>query len=118
MRRLCNGTIPFRNRWRLRCARVFLMLGTVLQVAFQAIHARGDVFQRIGIGETQIAFRVGAKVDTGCDPHPRFFENAAPGRYSVKPMLRAAASRRQVTGELYRGEWHDVGTLERLRALE
>ena len=49
--------------------------------------------------------------------HPRFFASAVPGRYSVKPMLRAAARRRQVTGEIYRGEWHDVGTMERLRAL-
>jgi MurNAc alpha-1-phosphate uridylyltransferase len=50
--------------------------------------------------------------------HPRFFELAAPGRYSVKPMLRAAAANRQVTGEMYRGEWHDVGTLDRLQALQ
>jgi MurNAc alpha-1-phosphate uridylyltransferase len=50
--------------------------------------------------------------------HPRFFASSAPGRYSVKPMLRAAAGRRQVTGEIYRGVWHDVGTLERLQALD
>ena len=49
--------------------------------------------------------------------HPRFFDPAPGGRFSVKPMLRTAAALQQVTGELYRGEWHDVGTRERLQAL-
>jgi len=49
--------------------------------------------------------------------HPRFFDSAPGGRFSVKPMLRTAAALQQVTGEMYRGEWHDVGTQERLQAL-
>jgi MurNAc alpha-1-phosphate uridylyltransferase len=36
----------------------------------------------------------------------------------LAPLLRQAAERRQVSGELYRGLWQDVGTLERLRELE
>ena len=46
--------------------------------------------------------------------HPRFFASAPGGRYSVVPMLRAAAAQRHVTGEIYRGVWHDIGTSERL----
>ena len=49
--------------------------------------------------------------------HPRFFKSAPGGRYSVVPMLRAAMALTQVTGEIFRGEWHDIGTLERLEAL-
>ena len=49
--------------------------------------------------------------------HPRFFESAPGGRFSIKPMLRTAAALQQVTGELYRGEWHDIGTVERLQVL-
>jgi MurNAc alpha-1-phosphate uridylyltransferase len=49
--------------------------------------------------------------------HPRFFESAPGGRYSIVPLLRTAAALQQVTGEIFRGEWHDIGTLERLEAL-
>ena len=50
--------------------------------------------------------------------HPRFFESAPGGRYSVVPMLRSAMALQHVTGEIYRGAWHDVGTLERLGMLQ
>ena len=36
----------------------------------------------------------------------------------LAPLLRAAADRRLISGELYRGLWHDVGTRERLAELE
>jgi MurNAc alpha-1-phosphate uridylyltransferase len=49
--------------------------------------------------------------------HPRFFDSVPGGRYSVVPMLYAAAALQQVTGEIYTGIWHDIGTLERLEAL-
>ena len=49
--------------------------------------------------------------------HPRFFASAPGGKYSVVPMLRAAAALRHVTGEVYRGDWHDIGTPERLEHL-
>lgn len=49
--------------------------------------------------------------------HPRFFESAGSGRFSVVPMLQEAMAKRQVTGEIYKGAWHDIGTLERLEAL-
>ncbi len=49
--------------------------------------------------------------------HPRFFENVEAGCFSVVPLLRQAASARLVTGELYRGDWHDIGTAQRLEGL-
>lgn len=49
--------------------------------------------------------------------HPRLLADCRPGRFRLAPLLRAAASRRQVTGELYSGLWSDVGTPERLAAL-
>jgi MurNAc alpha-1-phosphate uridylyltransferase len=49
--------------------------------------------------------------------HPRFFSPAPGGRYSTVPMLRKAAALQQLTGEIYKGVWHDIGTLERLETL-
>jgi len=49
--------------------------------------------------------------------NPRFFEATSAGRFSVVPMLIKAAALKYVTGEIYRGAWHDVGTLERLEHL-
>jgi MurNAc alpha-1-phosphate uridylyltransferase len=49
--------------------------------------------------------------------HPRLFADRGPGRFPLAPLLRAAASRREVTGEIFSGFWSDVGTPERLAAL-
>jgi len=49
--------------------------------------------------------------------HPRFFDSATGGRYSIVPMLLEAMASHRVTGEAYRGTWHDIGTLERLETL-
>ncbi len=49
--------------------------------------------------------------------HPSFFESAPGGLFSVVPMLLEAANRRILTGEIYRGNWHDIGNLERLEIL-
>jgi MurNAc alpha-1-phosphate uridylyltransferase len=46
-----------------------------------------------------------------------FFEGLAPGKHALAPMLRAAANKRQVTGELFNGRWTDIGTMERLQSL-
>lgn len=49
--------------------------------------------------------------------HPRFFDSVAAGNFSVVPMLQTAMALHQVTGELYKGVWHDIGTPERLAKL-
>lgn len=46
------------------------------------------------------------------------FAQCVPGKQPLAPLLRKAIAEHQVTGEHYRGEWHDVGTPERLRALD
>lgn len=48
---------------------------------------------------------------------PEFFEGCEPGRFSVVPMLRKAADDNQLSGSVYAGVWRDVGTPERLAAL-
>ena len=49
---------------------------------------------------------------------PAFFSACTPGVFPLAPMLRAAMSHSQVTGEYYSGDWTDVGTPERLQALD
>ena len=49
---------------------------------------------------------------------PSLFADAQPGRFPLAPLLRAAAVRGAVTGEEYTGRWTDVGTPERLQALD
>ncbi len=51
--------------------------------------------------------------------HPALFDGIARGaRARLADRLLAAMAQRQVTGELYRGVWRDVGTPERLAALD
>ncbi len=46
-----------------------------------------------------------------------FFAGLEPGKLALAPLLRAASARGQVSGELFRGEWIDIGTAERLALL-
>ncbi|TMH45632.1 MAG: nucleotidyltransferase family protein [Betaproteobacteria bacterium] len=46
------------------------------------------------------------------------FSSIRPGsKGQIAPLLRAAMAREQVSGEMHRGVWHDVGTPARLSAL-
>ncbi len=49
---------------------------------------------------------------------PEMFDDCAPGAFPLAPLLRAAAERGAVSGELYTGDWMDIGTPERLRELD
>jgi len=50
---------------------------------------------------------------------PRLVDGIAVGQKAqLAPLWRAAADRGEVTGELYEGLWSDVGTPERLSALQ
>lgn len=40
------------------------------------------------------------------------------GKFPLAPLLRAAMARGAVSGEHYRGRWYDIGTPERLKALD
>jgi MurNAc alpha-1-phosphate uridylyltransferase len=48
---------------------------------------------------------------------PEFFASCSAGRFSIVPMLRAAADTNQLAASVYEGSWVDVGTTERLDAL-
>jgi MurNAc alpha-1-phosphate uridylyltransferase len=48
---------------------------------------------------------------------PEFFAGCAAGRFSIAPMLRKAADADQLAASVYSGNWTDVGTVERLEAL-
>jgi MurNAc alpha-1-phosphate uridylyltransferase len=50
--------------------------------------------------------------------HPDLFHNCSPGAFPLAPLLRAAIERGLVSGEHHKGRWLDVGTPERLQALE
>jgi MurNAc alpha-1-phosphate uridylyltransferase len=50
---------------------------------------------------------------------PALFAAIAPGtRAPLAPLLRDAATRGRATGEHFRGRWLDIGTPERLAALD
>ena len=49
---------------------------------------------------------------------PALFAHKQPGRFPLAPLLRAAMGMGEVSGEHYRGGWEDIGTPERLQALE
>ncbi|MBS0307943.1 MAG: nucleotidyltransferase family protein [Proteobacteria bacterium] len=49
---------------------------------------------------------------------PEMFDSVTPGdKAALAPILREYAARGQVGGEVYRGDWTDVGTPERLAQL-
>jgi MurNAc alpha-1-phosphate uridylyltransferase len=49
---------------------------------------------------------------------PELFDTIAPGTAAkLAPILREFAEQRRIGGELFRGDWTDVGTVERLEQL-
>ena len=49
--------------------------------------------------------------------HPALFAGCSPGAFPLAPLLRKAMDAGQVSGEHYRGGWFDIGTPERLEAV-
>jgi N-acetyl-alpha-D-muramate 1-phosphate uridylyltransferase len=49
---------------------------------------------------------------------PDLFAGLPRGRRPLAPLLRAAIAAGRVSGELHQGVWEDIGTPERLRALD
>jgi len=46
------------------------------------------------------------------------FRYCVAGKFPLAPLLRQAMKSGEVSGEHYRGKWLDIGTPERLSALE
>jgi N-acetyl-alpha-D-muramate 1-phosphate uridylyltransferase len=49
---------------------------------------------------------------------PEFFAGCTPGKFPLLPLLRRAIAQRALSGELHEGRWFDIGTTERLVALD
>ncbi|MBN3563764.1 N-acetylmuramate alpha-1-phosphate uridylyltransferase MurU [Aliamphritea spongicola] len=49
---------------------------------------------------------------------PRLFAGCQPGKFALAPLLRDAMAKGLVSGEHYAGYWRDIGTIERLQAVE
>jgi MurNAc alpha-1-phosphate uridylyltransferase len=68
---------------------------------------------RVGNGQA------GRHTFSGLSVHtPEFFHGCAPGHFPLLPLWRRSAALGHLSGELYEGAWSDVGTPERLAALE
>lgn len=110
-----NGDIwtdyPFKRLRAVKCDWAHLVM-----IANPAHNQRGD-FALLGArirndGEVKLTFSgIGVY-------HPRLFEGCQAGKFSVVPLLRSAMENYLVTGELYRGQWDDIGTPERLEAID
>ena len=50
--------------------------------------------------------------------HPSLFDGCEAGAFPLAPLLRRAMARGQVSGELFDGQWFDIGTPERLQQLD
>ena len=46
------------------------------------------------------------------------FDGCQPGRFPLKPLLQRAIAAGALRGQVYEGEWNDVGTVQRLQALQ
>ncbi|HUN70875.1 MAG TPA: nucleotidyltransferase family protein [Steroidobacteraceae bacterium] len=49
---------------------------------------------------------------------PTLFAGCEPGKFPLLPLLKRAIAARRLRGELYRGEWLDIGSPERLASLD
>lgn len=49
--------------------------------------------------------------------HPAFFSTLETGTFPLAPIIRAGIKQTRVSAEHYQGIWHDVGTPDRLHAL-
>lgn len=49
---------------------------------------------------------------------PELFADCTPGAFPLAPLLRRAMAQDRIGGRLHRGQWMDIGTPERLAALE
>jgi N-acetyl-alpha-D-muramate 1-phosphate uridylyltransferase len=49
---------------------------------------------------------------------PELFAGCAPGKFPLLPLLKRAIAARRLRGEVYRGEWLDIGSPDRLAWLD
>jgi MurNAc alpha-1-phosphate uridylyltransferase len=79
-------------------------------------HARGDFLLengRVSEGEGSRQTYSGVGIY-----RPEFFAGCQPGKFPLLPLLRRAIARGALSGEVHEGRWYDIGTAERLAALD
>lgn len=109
-----NGDI-FTDYPFIRLPRQLAGLAHVVLVANPAHHLHGDFVLVDGNVYTEGAMR---STFSGIGVyHPALFADCAAGAFPLAPLLRRAMALGQVSGEIYHGVWHDVGTPQKLRAL-
>jgi MurNAc alpha-1-phosphate uridylyltransferase len=91
-------------------------LATLVLVPNPAHHPRGDF--GLECGEVRLEAPRRHTFAGIASYHPRLFAGLAPGRRALKPVLDRAIHAGLVTGTLHNGRWTDVGTPERLAALD
>ena len=92
------------------------MLAHLVLVSNPPHHPEGDFVLREGLVQVDQGTRL---TFSGIGIyHPRLFAECTAGAFPLAPLLKAAMARHQVSGEHYRGRWIDVGTPQRLAALE
>jgi MurNAc alpha-1-phosphate uridylyltransferase len=81
---------------------------------------KGDFLLRDGEIQKREADQVGLTYSGYSILHPHLFSghDAAKAKFPLRDVLLPAIEQHQVTGELHRGAWVDVGTLERLAGLQ
>lgn len=79
-------------------------------------HRRGDF--ALDAGRVRLRGRARHTYSGVAVIRPELFGECAAGAFALAPLLRHAASRDLLAGELYCGQWIDVGTPQRLRELD
>jgi len=90
-------------------------LAHLVLVPNPAHHPRGDfvlIDGEVREGEAQRLTYAGVGVY-----RPELFARCTAGRFPLLPLLRSAIAERRLTGERYDGRWVDVGSAQRLEAL-
>jgi N-acetyl-alpha-D-muramate 1-phosphate uridylyltransferase len=91
-------------------------LGQLVLVPNPAHHPQGD-----------FALQAGSVLEQGAPRwtyagiglfHPGLFEGCTPGRFPLRPLLQRAIAAGRLHGQLHHGAWSDIGSAERLAALQ
>jgi len=79
-------------------------------------HPRGD----FGLEGDIVVERAAARFTyTGIGVYrPELFAGCTPGKFPLLPLLKRAIAARRLRGEVFRGEWLDIGSPERLAWLD
>ncbi len=101
---------------RLRDALPAGMLGHLVLVPPAAHAPAGDFMLdrqgRVGGGAPRFTFSGISVLD------PALFRGVPPGHRPLAGLLRRAMAEGRLSGELFRGRWHDIGTPDRLATLD